>query len=43
MAEWAKVVGARKSKEFGNIEITEKLPDGWSTIVEKPTDKLALA
>jgi len=29
MAAWAKVVGARQSKEFHNIEITEKLPDGW--------------
>ncbi len=29
MAEWAKRVGARQSKEFGNIEIAEKLPDGW--------------
>ncbi|MBN8876947.1 MAG: NAD-dependent epimerase/dehydratase family protein [Chitinophagaceae bacterium] len=29
MADWAKKVGARKSQEFGNIEITEKLPDGW--------------
>ncbi len=29
MAEWAKKVGARKSKDFGNIEITEKLPEGW--------------
>ncbi len=29
MAAWAKVVGVRKSQEFGNIEITEKLPDGW--------------
>lgn len=29
MAEWAKKVGARQSSEFGNIEITEKLPDGW--------------
>lgn len=29
MAEWAKVVGARKSKEFENIEIYEKLPQGW--------------
>ena len=29
MAAWAKKVGARQSKEFGNIEITEKLPDGW--------------
>ncbi len=35
MAAWAKVVGARKSKEFGNIEITEKLPDGWNVIIEK--------
>jgi UDP-glucose 4-epimerase len=29
MASWAKRVGARQSKEFGNIEITEKLPAGW--------------
>jgi UDP-glucose 4-epimerase len=30
MAAWAKDVGARQSQEFDNIEITEKLPDGWS-------------
>ncbi len=29
MAAWARKVGARQSKEFDNIEITEKLPDGW--------------
>lgn len=29
MATWAKRVGARQSQEFDNIEITEKLPDGW--------------
>jgi UDP-glucose 4-epimerase len=29
MAEWAKRVGSRQSKEFGNIEISEKLPEGW--------------
>ncbi len=29
MATWAKRVGARASQEFDNIEITEKLPDGW--------------
>lgn len=29
MAEWARRVGARQSREFGNIEITQKLPDGW--------------
>lgn len=29
MAAWAKKVGSRQSQEFGNIEITEKLPDGW--------------
>jgi len=29
MAAWAQVVGARQSQEFGNIEIAEKLPDGW--------------
>jgi UDP-glucose 4-epimerase len=30
MADWARRVGARQSQEFGEIEITEKLPDGWS-------------
>jgi UDP-glucose 4-epimerase len=29
MAVWAKNTGARQSQEFDNIEITEKLPDGW--------------
>ncbi|MEM7368922.1 MAG: NAD-dependent epimerase/dehydratase family protein [Bacteroidota bacterium] len=29
MAAWAQVVGARQSKEFGEIEIAEKLPQGW--------------
>lgn len=29
MAAWAKRVGARQSQEFHNIEIMEKLPDGW--------------
>ena len=29
MAKWAKKVGARQGKEFDNIEITEKLPEGW--------------
>jgi UDP-glucose 4-epimerase len=29
MATWAKKTGARQSKEFDNIEVTEKLPDGW--------------
>ncbi|RYZ28326.1 MAG: NAD-dependent epimerase/dehydratase family protein [Chitinophagaceae bacterium] len=29
MAQWAKKVGARQGQEFNNIEITEKLPDGW--------------
>lgn len=35
MAAWAKEVGARQSKEFDNIEISEKLPDGWG-IQPKP-------
>lgn len=35
MAEWARKVGARTSQEFANIEITEKLPDGWQ--VKKDT------
>ncbi len=30
MAAWAKKVGSRQGQEFGNIEITEKLPDGWN-------------
>ncbi len=29
MAEWAKVVGSRKSQEFHNIEIKRNLPEGW--------------
>jgi UDP-glucose 4-epimerase len=29
MAEWARAVGARKSKEFENIEIKKNLPEGW--------------
>lgn len=29
MANWAKRVGARQGQEFDNIEIAEKLPDGW--------------
>lgn len=29
MAEWAKKVGARKSKGFNNIEIRRNLPEGW--------------
>jgi UDP-glucose 4-epimerase len=29
MAAWARRVGSRQSQEFGNIEIAEKLPDGW--------------
>lgn len=29
MAEWAKSVGVRKSKEFKDIEIRLKLPEGW--------------
>lgn len=30
MAKWAKAVGARQGQEFNNIEIREKLPDGWA-------------
>jgi UDP-glucose 4-epimerase len=32
MAAWAKRVGARQGQEFSNIEITEKLPDGWGIV-----------
>lgn len=35
MVDWAKMVGARQSKEFGEIEIYEKLPQGWE--VKKET------
>ncbi len=30
MAAWAKKVGARQGQEFSNIEIEEKLPQGWA-------------
>ena len=36
MADWAKKVGARQSQEFDNIEITEKLPDGWGVKKQVP-------
>lgn len=29
MAAWAKVVGARKSQEFSNVEIKKNMPEGW--------------
>ena len=35
MAAWARKVGARASQEFDNIEITEKLPDGWQVNKQK--------
>ncbi|MDP4150144.1 MAG: NAD-dependent epimerase/dehydratase family protein [Bacteroidota bacterium] len=38
MAKWAKAVGARQGQEFGNIEIAEKLPDGWG-ITRQPVLK----
>ncbi len=31
MAEWVKKEGAKESKEFANIEITENLPPSWRT------------
>jgi len=34
MATWARRVGARQSQEFSNIEITEKLPDGWQILTK---------
>ena len=37
MADWAKQVGARKSQEFDNVEITEKLPEGWEVKQKAPT------
>ena len=29
MAEWAKKAGAKKGKEFSNIEVSRNLPDSW--------------
>jgi UDP-glucose 4-epimerase len=37
MAAWARRVGARQSQEFSNIEITEKLPDGWGIVKKEAT------
>lgn len=39
MAKWAKKTGARQGQEFDNIEITEKLPDGWNITKAKQTIK----
>jgi len=36
MAQWARRVGARQGQEFSNIEITEKLPQGWNISKEEP-------
>lgn len=36
MAVWAKKTGARQGQEFENIEITEKLPDGWNLAKKQP-------
>lgn len=36
MAAWAKEVGARAGQEFDNIEITEKLPQGWEVKKAEP-------
>ncbi len=30
MAEWAKQAGAKKSKEFGNIEVNKNMPPSWA-------------
>lgn len=29
MGKWAKLVGARKSQDFANIELSDNLPQGW--------------
>jgi UDP-glucose 4-epimerase len=34
MAAWAKRVGARQGQEFENIEIREKLPQGWDILTK---------
>jgi UDP-glucose 4-epimerase len=36
MAAWARRVGARQGQEFSNIEITEKLPQGWDIARKEP-------
>ena len=30
MAAWARIVGARKTREFDGIEVTRNLPAGWA-------------
>jgi UDP-glucose 4-epimerase len=35
MAAWAKKTGARQGQEFDNIEIEEKLPEGWNITIKK--------
>ena len=35
MASWARRVGARQGQEFHNIEITERLPQGWNMIKQE--------
>jgi UDP-glucose 4-epimerase len=37
MAAWAKKTGARQGQEFENIEIMEKLPDGWNLTKKQAT------
>ena len=39
MAAWAKKVGARQGQEFSNIEIREKLPQGWALMTEKEVER----
>ena len=34
MAAWAREVGARQSREFGAIEIYQKLPEGWEQSIK---------
>ena len=39
MAAWARKVGARQGQEFSNIEIEEKLPQGWAVLKEVPAER----
>lgn len=37
MAEWAKVVGARQSQSFENIEVTKNMPANWHSVLPNQT------
>jgi UDP-glucose 4-epimerase len=42
MAAWAKAVGAKRSKPFGNVEIMKNIPPSWQQEVLSPRSKVEL-